>query len=316
MSARSQISLERIDSVRAFNRFYTQRIGILGAGLLHSKYTLTEVRVLYEIGARESPSATDLARELGLDPGYLSRILAKFDKRGWLKRVRCKGDARKSFLRLTERGRKIRSDFEQRSRSEIAALLEPLEPEQQMQLQGHLESAQALIRATQRRNEGTSPTITVRGHRPGDIGWIIQMHGTLYEREFGWGPAFEALVADIGASFLRNFDPQRERCWIAERDGMRVGSVMLVRHTDTIGKLRLLLVDPSQRGMGIGKQLVTECVRFARDVGYRRITLWTQSVLRAARRIYEQQGFRLVKSEPHEVFGVKLVGETWELKLD
>lgn len=315
MSARSQVSLERIDSVRAFNRFYTQRIGVLGAGLLHSKYTLTEVRVLYEIGARESPSATDLVRDLGLDPGYLSRILATFEKRGWLKRVRCKEDARRSFLRLTERGRKTRSEFEQRSRSGIAALLEPLGPEQQLQLQGHLESIQALIRGAARRNEATAAHVTLREHRPGDIGWIIQMHGMLYEQEYGWGPAFEALVADIGAAFLRNFDPKRERCWIAERGGVRVGSVMLVRHTDTIAKLRLLLVDPSQRGMGIGKQLVAECVRFAREVGYRKITLWTQSILRAARRIYEEQDFQLVESEPHEEFGVKLVGETWELKL-
>jgi DNA-binding MarR family transcriptional regulator/GNAT superfamily N-acetyltransferase len=315
MSANSQIPLERIDSVRAFNRFYTQRIGVLGAGLLHSKYTLTELRVLYEIGTRESPSATDLVRDLGLDPGYLSRILATFEKRGWLKRVRSKEDARKSFLRLTESGRKVRSEFERRSREEIAVLLEPLDPEQQMQLQGHLESVQALMGRAPRRSEAAGASITLREHRPGDIGWIIQMHGRLYEQEFGWGAAFEALVAEIGASFLRNFDPERERCWIAERDGVRVGSVMLVRHTNSIAKLRLLLVDPSQRGMGIGKQLVAECIRFAREVGYRKITLWTQSILRAARRIYEEQGFELVKTEPHDVFGVKLVGETWELKL-
>ncbi|WP_437809481.1 bifunctional helix-turn-helix transcriptional regulator/GNAT family N-acetyltransferase [Sorangium sp. So ce1078] len=302
---------ERIDTVREFNRFYTQKIGVLGGGLLDSKYTLTEVRVLYEIANREGPLASDLVRDLGLDAGYLSRILAAFQQRGWIKRERSQADARKSHLRLTAKGAKVFGSLDGRARDQIRELLGPLSSEQQQQLQEHLRGVEALLG----RAQPTAAEVTLREHGPGDMGWIIQRHGVLYAREFGWGREFEALVAEICAGFLRNFDPSGERCWIAERNGAPVGCVMLVRHSSTVAKLRLLLVEPSERGTGIGRKLVAECVEFARRAGYRTVTLWTQSILTAARRIYESAGFRLVNAEPHTSFGAELVGETWELSL-
>ncbi|XXX74566.1 helix-turn-helix domain-containing GNAT family N-acetyltransferase [Sorangium sp. So ce134] len=302
---------ERIDAVRAFNRFYTQKIGVLGGGLLDSKYTLTEVRVLYEIANREGPLASDLVRDLGLDAGYLSRILAAFQQRGWIERERSQADARKSHLWLTAKGAKVFGSFEGRARHQIRELLGPLSSEQQRELQEHLRSVQALLGHAR----PAAAEVTLREHGPGDMGWIIQRHGALYAREYGWNHDFEALVAEICAGFLRSFDPSGERCWIAERNGAPVGCVMLVRHSRAVAKLRLLLVEPSERGSGIGRKLVAECVEFARRAGYRTVTLWTQSLLTAARRMYEGAGFRLVKSEPHTSFGAELVGETWELCL-
>ncbi|WP_437722212.1 bifunctional helix-turn-helix transcriptional regulator/GNAT family N-acetyltransferase [Sorangium sp. So ce861] len=302
---------ERIDAMREFNRFYTQKIGVLGGGLLDSEYTLTEVRVLYEIAHREGPLASDLARDLGLDAGYLSRILAAFQRRGWIERERSEADARKSHLRLTAKGAKVFRSLDGRARDQIRALLGPLSSEQQRALQEHLRSVQALLGHAR----PTAAEVTLREHGPGDMGWIIQRHGALYARGYGWNQDFEALVAEICAGFLRNFDPSGERCWIAERNGVPVGCVMLVRHSRAVAKLRLLLVEPSERGSGIGRRLVAECVEFARHAGYHTVTLWTQSILTAARRMYESAGFRLVKSEPHTSFGAELVGETWELSL-
>lgn len=300
-----------IDAVREFNRFYTQKIGVLRAGLLDTDYTLTEVRVLYEIAHRQRPLASDLVRDLALDAGYLSRILAKFARRGWLKRERSGDDARKAHLHLTAKGRTIFRSLEARARDEIGALLEPLPREEQARLQGHLKSVQSLLGAQPAR----SGELTLREHRAGDMGWIVQKHGELYAQEYGWTSEFEALVAEICARFLREFDPSGERCWIAERDGVPVGCIMLVRKSRTIAKLRLLLVDPSQRGLGVGNALVQEFLAFARAAGYRKVTLWTQSILSAARRLYEGHGFRKVESQEHESFGAKLVGETWELDL-
>jgi DNA-binding MarR family transcriptional regulator/GNAT superfamily N-acetyltransferase len=311
MNTRTKVPLQRIETIRAFNRFYTQRIGVLGGGTLDSRYTLTEVRVLYEIAHREQPLAMDLVRDLGLDPGYLSRILRTFENRGWLRRTRSGADARKSFLALTSKGRTALSSLEQRSRNEIDKLLHPLPASEQVKLQGHLQNVQALLAGT----SVSQPDFVLREHRAGDMGWIIQRHGVLYAQEYGWGGKFEALVAEICAMFLRDFDPARERCWIAERDGVPVGCVMLVRHSRTVAKLRLLLVEPSERGLGLGQRLVSECIRFAREAGYRTMTLWTQSILTSARRIYEEHGFKLIASEPHETFGTKLIGETWELSL-
>jgi DNA-binding MarR family transcriptional regulator/N-acetylglutamate synthase-like GNAT family acetyltransferase len=304
-------STDRIETMRAFNRFYTQKIGVLGGGLLDSDYSLTEVRVLYEIAHREHTLAVDLVRDLELDAGYLSRILGKFQQRDWLKRERSPSDARKSFLALTSKGRKAFASLDERAREEIDGLLAALPAEQQTKLQGHLQNVQALLGNTPAR----ATDLVLRPHRPGDIGWIIHKHGLLYAQEYGWSEAFEALVAGICAKFIQSFDPAGERCWIAERDGVPVGCIMLVRHSRKVAKLRLLLVDSSQRGLGVGKELVAECVRFARECGYRTITLWTQSILTAARRIYEAQGFKLVKSEPHQSFGAELIGETWELSL-
>jgi DNA-binding MarR family transcriptional regulator/GNAT superfamily N-acetyltransferase len=311
MNTRTKVPLQRIETIRAFNRFYTQRIGVLGGGMLDSRYTLTEVRVLYEIAHREQPLAMDLVRDLGLDPGYLSRILRTFENRGWLRRTRSSADARKSFLALTPKGKTALSSLEQRSRNEIDKLLHPLPASEQVKLQGHLQNVQALLAST----SVSQPDFVLREHRAGDMGWIIQQHGVLYAQEYGWNSKFEALVAEICATFLRDFDPARERCWIAERDGVPVGCVMLVRHSGTVAKLRLLLVEPSQRGLGLGQRLVSECIRFAREADYRTMTLWTQSILTSARRIYEEYGFKLIASEPHETFGTKLTGETWELSL-
>ncbi len=302
---------QHINAVREFNRFYTQKIGVLRGGLLDTDYTLTEVRVLYELAHRQRPLASDLVRDLALDAGYLSRILAKFARRGWLKRERSGEDARKAHLHLTAKGRATFQALDVRSRDEIGALLAPLPPEQQVKLQGHLQNVQSLLGAQAAR----SGDLQLREHRPGDMGWIVQKHGELYAQEYGWNTDFEALVAEICAKFLRELDPAGERCWIAERNGIRVGCIMLVRHSRTIAKLRLLLVDPSQRGMGVGNKLVEECLAFARAAGYRKVTLWTQSILSAARKLYEGHGFRKVAAEPHESFGAKLVAETWELDL-
>lgn len=309
--ATARVADPHVSAVREFNRFYTQKIGVLGAGLLDSDYTLTEVRVLYEIAHRQRPLASDLVRDLGLDAGYLSRILAKFVRRGWLKRERSGDDARKAHLHLTTKGKAAFQSLDVRAREEIGALLAPMPREEQVKLQGHLQNVQSLLGAAPARTDA----LQLREHRPGDIGWIVQKHGELYAQEYGWNTDFEALVAEICAKFLRELDPVAERCWIAERNGARVGCIMLVRHSRTVAKLRLLLVDPSQRGLGVGNALVKECLAFARTAGYRKVTLWTQSILSAARKLYEGHGFRKMAAEPHESFGAKLVAETWELEL-
>lgn len=308
----ARVADRHISAIREFNRFYTQKIGVLRDGLLDSEHTLTEARVLYEIAHRERPLASDLVRDLALDAGYLSRILAKFVRRGWLKRERSGDDARKSHLLLTAKGKAAFKTLDARSREEMGGLLASLPVEKQAQLQGHLQGVQLLLGAQPARGGD----LTLRQHRAGDIGWIVQKHGELYAQEYGWNTDFEALVAEICAKFLRELDPAAERCWIAERNGVAVGCIMLVRHSRTIAKLRLLLVDPSQRGLGVGNKLVAECLAFARAAGYRKVTLWTQSILSAARKLYEGHGFRKVGSEPHESFGAKLIAETWELDLD
>jgi DNA-binding MarR family transcriptional regulator/N-acetylglutamate synthase-like GNAT family acetyltransferase len=307
----SRPAAPHIDAVREFNRFYTQKIGVLRAGLLDTDYTLTEVRVLYEVAHRERPLASDLVRDLALDAGYLSRILAKFARRGWLKRERSGDDARKAYLHLTAKGKAVFRSLDTRARDEIGALLEPLPQDQQAQLHGHLQNVQSLLSAQSPR----TGELTLREHRAGDMGWIVQKHGALYTQEYGWNGEFEALVAEICAKFLRELDPAAERCWIAERDGVAVGCIMLVRHSRTVAKLRLLLVDPSQRGLGVGNKLVEACLAFARGAGYRKVTLWTQSILSAARKLYEGHGFRKIESHAHESFGAKLIAETWELDL-
>ena len=307
------MSDDNVSAVRRFNRFYTRRIGVLEEGHLHSPFSLAEVRVLYELAHREDPTAAELAKELGLDAGYLSRILRRFEQRGLVGRTPSAADGRQSHLRLADAGRETFATLNARSSDEIAAMLAPLSPAEQRRL---VEAMGVIERLLGAGAEPRTPYV-LRPHQPGDIGWVISRHGALYAQEYGFDERFEALVAEIAAHFLRHFDPRRERCWIAERGGESVGSVFLVRHPDAEGvaKLRLLLVEPSARGLGIGARLVDECVRFARRAGYRTITLWTQSMLHAARRIYEQAGFRLVREDPHHSFGHDLVGETWELEL-
>ncbi|HVM79020.1 MAG TPA: helix-turn-helix domain-containing GNAT family N-acetyltransferase [Stellaceae bacterium] len=301
----------RIEAVRRFNRFYTRRLNLLQEGRLYSPYSLAEARVLYELAQREGLTASMLGSDLGLDPGYLSRILQSFRRRGLVARERSTGDARRSLLRLTAAGRKAFAPLEARSRRELGGLLGGLSDDRQARFIAAIGAAEAALADPDR---ARAPYL-LRQHRPGDFGWIIGRHGALYAREYGWDGSFEALVAEIAAQFIRNYDLKCERCWIAEKDGVNVGSVMLVRKSKTVAKLRLLLVEPEARGLGIGARLVEECIRFARESGYRKITLWTNSILTAARHIYERAGFVLVHEEPHRSFGHDLVGETWELAL-
>jgi DNA-binding MarR family transcriptional regulator/N-acetylglutamate synthase-like GNAT family acetyltransferase len=302
---------QRVDAVRSFNRFYTKQIGVLHEGLLGSPYSLTEVRVLYELANRRQPTAAELGRELGLDPGYLSRILQSFARRGLVAKTRSTADGRQSLLSLTARGRKAFAPLNARSHDDVAAVLARLSAAEQCRLIEAMRAIQALLGG---RAEPRVPYL-LRTHWPGDMGWIVHRHGSLYAEEYGWDETFEALVAEIAAKFIRTFDPKRERCWIAEREEEIVGSVFLVRKSPTVGQLRLMYVEPKARGLGIGSRLVEECLRFARQVGYRKVVLWTNSVLLAARHIYEKAGFRLIHSEPHRSFGHDLVGETWELTL-
>jgi DNA-binding MarR family transcriptional regulator/GNAT superfamily N-acetyltransferase len=305
------LSEQRIAAVRRFTRFYTKHIGVLREGLHASPFSLTQARVLYELANRSAPTAADIARDLGLDAGYLSRILRGFAQRGFLARARSQEDGRQSHLSLTPAGREAFAPLDRGSHDEVAAMLGRLGAGAQARLIAAMATVEHLLGE---RAPGAPPYL-LRPHQPGDMGWVVSRHGALYAQEYQWNMEFEALVAEIVAAFIKNFDPRRERCWIAEIDGAPVGSVFLVKQSDEIAKLRLLLVAPKARGLGIGVRLVEECLRFARQAGYRRITLWTNSVLLTARHIYQRTGFRLVASEPHHSFGQDLVGETWERDL-
>lgn len=301
----------QIEAVRRFNRFYTRQIGVLEEGLLKSPYSLTEARIIYELAQHEQTTAAELASELQLDAGYLSRILRDFDKRGLIDKQPSETDGRQTVLRLTEAGQAAFAQLNSRSRSQIEGMLAELSNADQNRLIEAMHTIESLL--------GTPPEHRVlyilRPHQPGDMGWVIARHGTLYNTEYGWDETFEGLVAEIAGEFIKHFDPKRERCWMAEVNGEIVGSVFLVKKSDDVAKLRLLIVDPKARGMGIGKRLVEECIRFARQVGYRKITLWTNDVLLAARGIYKAAGFQLVEEEAHHSYGHDLIGETWELDL-
>jgi DNA-binding MarR family transcriptional regulator/GNAT superfamily N-acetyltransferase len=302
---------EEIAAVRAFNRFYTSKLGFLDQQLLKSPFSLSEARVLYELANRQSPSAKEIGTELGLDAGYLSRIVQKFDEDGLIVRKPFAADRRQYQLSLTAKGRQAFAKLDRSSHDDVADMLAVLPQDDRKRLIAAMAAIERLLGSA-----GVSPgTAILREPRPGDIGWVVQSHGALYASEYGWDSSFEVLVAEIAAKFLASFDASRERCWIAELDGAQVGSVFLVRHSDEIAKLRLLLVDPAGRGQGLGRRLVGECITFARACGYRKITLWTQSILVAARKIYQDAGFVQVASEPHRSFGQSLIGETWELSL-
>jgi DNA-binding MarR family transcriptional regulator/N-acetylglutamate synthase-like GNAT family acetyltransferase len=303
---------ERVASIRRFNRFYTRRIGVLQEGLLGSSMSLTEGRVLYELAQREPATASGLAAELGLDSGYLSRILGGFDKRGLIDKQPSQRDGRQIILSLTDQGREIFATIDARSHDEIAAILGELQEADQRRLVAALGTVERLL--GDRRERG-GPSYILRQNQPGDMGWVVHRHGALYAEEYGLDQTFEALVARIAAAFIENFDARRERCWIAERDGEIVGSVLLVKDDDETAKLRLLYVEPEARGLAIGRRLVSECIGFASRAGYRKITLWTNDVLVSARRIYQAAGFHLVREEPHHSFGRDLVGQYWELPL-
>lgn len=306
----SEIS-RRASEVRKFNRFYTKRIGVLQVHLLESQFSLTEVRALYEIVNREEATAAAISQELGLDRGYLSRLLANFKKRGLIAKKASTTDGRRSLLTLTAKGKQAYDRLNQRTQAEVEGMLEALGPEGQNRLLGSMREIHRLLGG--KLEERVS--YILRTHQPGDIGWIIQRHGALYAKEYGWNEEFEALAAQIAAKFIQNFNPARERCWMAEREGEIVGSIVLVEKSKTTAQLRLFLVEPSARGLGIGRRLVEECLRFARLCGYRKVVLWTDNQLHTARAIYEKAGFKLKSEEPHHSFGHDLIGQFWELKL-
>ncbi len=304
---------DRIAAIRHFNRFYTRQIGVLRDRFLHSPYSLAEVRILYELANRENPTATELGRDLGLDAGYLSRTLARFEEQGLVERTRSEEDGRQRLLRLTREGKKAFLVVNKRSDDEVSEILNNLTEEDQQRLLKAMQTVESLL--DHEKGFKFSEPFVLRPHQPGDMGWVVHRHGVLYAQEYGWDERFEALVAQIVADFVNNFKPQRERCWIAEMNGEIVGSVFCVQKDDAVAKLRLLLVEPKARGLGLGSRLVQECIRFARRVGYKKLVLWTNSVLVEARHIYEKEGFKLVEQEPHHSFGQDLIGENWELDL-
>lgn len=299
-----------VRAVRSFNRFYTRKIGLLAEGHLNSPFSLAEVRVLYELAHRNAPVAADIARDLGLDTGYLSRILQRFRKRGLVARTRSARDGRQSHLALTPKGKRIFQALDRTTNREVGAMIQQVSPGGQARL---VHAMETIIAALGGRT--AAPPVVFRSHRPGDIGWVVHRHGVLYAQEHGWDERFEAAVAGIAARFIQNFDPERERCWIAERAREIVGSVFLVRESDSVARLRLLLVEPAVRGQGIGHRLVDECIRFARRRGYQQIILTTESTLKAAQHVYEKAGFQLVSEARHATFGVPMTGQTWVLSL-
>src|SRR6202163_1206031 len=304
-------SEHQISAVRAFNRFYTRKLGVLDQQLLKSPFSLSEARVLYELANRDNVAAKEIGIELGLDPGYLSRIIQNFDEKGLITRKPLPSDRRQYRLALTAKGRQAFARLDRSSHDDVADMLATLPRGDAKRLVEAMAAIERLLGASR---AAPRPAI-LREPGPGDMGWVVQSHGALYAGEYGFDSSFEALVAGIAAKFLGSFDASRERCWIAEIDGAQVGSIFLVRHSDDVAKLRLLLVDPAGRGQRLGQRLVAECIGFAKACGYRKITLWTQSILVAARRIYQDAGFVLVATEPHRSFGQSLIGETWELEL-
>jgi DNA-binding MarR family transcriptional regulator/GNAT superfamily N-acetyltransferase len=300
----------RIAAVRAFNRFYTRKLGVLDQHLAKSPYSLSEARVMYELAHRDELAAKEIGSELGLDPGYLSRIVQSFEESGLITRKSLATDRRQFRLSLTAKGRQAFAKLNKASQDDVAAMLAPLSTDDGRRLTEAMASIEHLLDPKRER----APYL-LRSHRIGDIGWVISRQAIAYAEEYGWDISYEALVAEICAQFIKNYDPSREHCWIAEIGGEPVGSVFLVKASDKLAKLRLLAVERQARGLGLGRALVEQCVRAAREKGYSKMTLWTQSCLVAARGIYRQTGFRKVAEEKHHSFGVDLLGETWEMEL-
>lgn len=298
---------------RRFNRMYTTFLGVLNEGLLNSEFSLAEARVLYELANRDAPRAGELAEALRMDAGYLSRLLGKFERNGLLKRRASKKDGRSADLKLTERGSAAFKRLNALSDKQACGVLQALPPSRRAEIVGSMKTIETILAPDERK----AKTFVLRPHRVGDMGWVVHREAVGYAEQYGWNEDFEALVAKIVSDFVANFDPKCERCWIAEMDGQNVGHIFLVKNSELkdTAKLRLLFVEPSIRGMGVGDALVTESVRFARIAGYKRIVLWTQSILESAHKLYERAGFRLVKEAPHHSFGTDLVGQEWELQL-
>ena len=310
--APSQPDLDQeVAAVRGFSRFYTRKLGVLDQHLLDSPFSLSEARVMYELAHRDDAAAKEIGIELGLDAGYLSRIVQSFEENGLITRKPLPADRRQYQLSLTAKGRQAFARLDRRSQDEVGTMLGQLGEAERARVVNAMRTIEHLLEP----RTGARPGVLLRSHRPGDIGWVVSRHGAIYAQEYGWDISFEALVAEITAQFLRSFDPSREHCWIADIDGEPVGSIFLVKASDEVAKLRLLLVEKKARGLGVGRALTDQCVRFAREKGYRSITLWTQSILVAARDIYQRAGFVRVAEEKHHSFGADLVGETWELKL-
>jgi DNA-binding MarR family transcriptional regulator/predicted N-acetyltransferase YhbS len=317
----SPVQAERVATVRRFNRFYTRQIGLLNETVLESAYSLSEVRILYELAHRERPTATAIGKALGLDLGYLSRVVRRFERGGLLVREASASDGRESILALTAKGRSEFAAIDARQDAEVSTFLARLAPDAQRRVVDAMQTIAAVLEPGVVGGEAAGlgaagAAYVIRPHRPGDLGWVVHRHGVIYAEEYGWDERFEGVVAEIAGKFLAKHDPRREQCWIAERsDGAIIGFVCLVARSKAVAQLRLLLVEPAARGLGLGRRLVRECIRFARQAGYRKIKLWTNEGLRAAKGIYESEGFRLVGTETDARFGPKLVMETWELIL-
>lgn len=303
---------ERVSAVRAFNRFYTRRIGVLAEHLHDSPFSLAELRVLYELANSDQPTAGAIGGTLGIDPGYLSRILGRFEARGYVERHASAIDKRSRSLKLTRSGRDVYSRYNECSRDEMAVILGNLSTSEQDRLVNSLAVVRRLLEGA---HSGGPSDYLVRAHRPGDIGWVVQRHGALYADEYGWTVQFEAMVAEIAAKFVQNFDPARERCWIAERGGENIGCIFLVRSSDEVAQLRLFLVEPSARGLGVGRRLLDECISFARQAEYAKLTLWTNALLTSACHLYERAGFCLVDEELVHDLGMEFTAQTWDLNL-
>ena len=311
MAATGMVDAGQVEAVRSFNRFYTRQIGLLREGLLETAFSLTQARVLYELGTAAGLRPMDLVERMGIDAAHLSRILRRFEAQGLLERTRSSEDGRSTVLALTAAGRKEFRRLDRRSSAEVGEMLAGMSQGERERLAAGMGAIRELLGD----GKAKGGAVTLRAHRPGDIGWVVARHGEVYAKEYGWDVSFEGLVAEIAGRFLNEFRPESERCWIAEKDGERVGCVFLVRSSAKVAKLRLLLVEPTARGLGVGKMLVRECVEFARSCGYRKLTLWTNDVLTAARKIYVEAGFVLVKEERHQSFGKELVGLFWEMGL-
>ena len=311
----SRIRQQRVAAVRRFNRFYTRQIGVLRKNFLDSPYSLGEARLLYEIAHGRDLTAAAIARALDLDAGYLSRVLRNFERRGLIRRAQSRRDARQSHLALSPRGRKTFAPLDRHSQESAAAMLAKLDPAQQARLIAAMHTIETLLSGTADDAARSDGGYRLRAPRPGDFGWVVKRHAELYAQEYGWLAPFEGLCAQIVADFVNKHDPKRERCWIAEIDGENVGCVFLAKDSPTVARIRLLLVDPQARGLGLGARLVDECLHFARRAGYKKITLWTHSVLTAARHIYEKAGFKLMRTERHRSWGRPVVSEYWDLEL-
>jgi DNA-binding MarR family transcriptional regulator/GNAT superfamily N-acetyltransferase len=305
------VDADRVAALRAFTRAYTALLGVLDEGLLHSPYSVTEARVIFELAQRELTHVADLRRDLGIDAGYMSRITARLEADGLVRRERSQADARRQVLRLTEQGRVVFGMLDARAAEQATQLLAGMPDPVQRRVVAAMDTIRAAFA-----DGATSPsTVVLRAPEPGDLGWVVARHGVLYAAEYGWDETFEGLVARIVGEFAADHDPRREAAWIAEIDGEPVGCVFCVAADEATAQLRLLLVEPTARGRGVGRRLVDECVRFARRTGYRSIVLWTNDVLVSARRIYEAAGFALVGEDPHHSFGHDLVGQHWSLEL-